>query len=52
MIGHAASAARIVGVSRLGESAARRLAAGPRVIGRVHSVFERAVNSSAPTDAS
>ena len=44
MIGHAASAARIVGVSRLGDSAARRLAAGPRVIGRVHSVFERAVN--------
>ena len=44
MIGHAASAARIVGVSRLGESAARRLAAGPRVIGRVHSVFERAAN--------
>lgn len=51
MIGHAASvvthdtsAARIVGVSRLGESAARRLAASPRVIGRVHSVFERAVN--------
>ena len=44
MIGHAASAARIVGVSRLGESAARRLAAGPRMIGRVHSVFERAVN--------
>jgi Protein of unknown function (DUF2877) len=37
-------ATRIVGVSRLGESAARRLAAGPRVIGRVHSVFERAVN--------
>jgi hypothetical protein len=44
MIGHAASAARIIGVSRLGDSAARRLAAGPRVIGRVHSVFERAVN--------
>ena len=44
MIGHAASAARIVGVSRLGESAARRLAAGPGMIGRVHSVFERAVN--------
>jgi len=44
MIGHAASATRIVGVSRLGESAARRLAASPRVTGRVHSVFERAVN--------
>jgi hypothetical protein len=44
MIGHAARAARIVGVSRLGESAARRLAAGPRMIGRVHSVFERTVN--------
>jgi hypothetical protein len=44
VIGHAASAPRIVGVSRLGESAARRLAASPRVIGRVHSVFERAVN--------
>jgi hypothetical protein len=44
MIGHAASTARIVGVSRLGDSAARRLAAGPRVIGRVHSVFVRAVN--------
>ena len=44
MIGHAASAARVVGVSRLGDSAACRLAAGPRVIGRVHSVFERAVN--------
>ena len=44
MIGHAPRASRIVGVSRLGDSAARRLAAGPRVIGRVHSVFERAVN--------
>ena len=44
MIGHAANAARIVGVSKLGDSAARRLAAGPRVIGRVHSVFERALN--------
>jgi hypothetical protein len=44
MIRYAASAARIVGVSRLGESTARRLAAGPRMIGRVHSVFERAVN--------
>ena len=44
MIGHGASAARIVGVSRLGDSAALRLAAGPRMIGRVHSVFERAVN--------
>jgi hypothetical protein len=44
VIGHAARASRIVGVSRLGDSAARRLAAGPRVIGRVHSVFERAVN--------
>jgi hypothetical protein len=43
-IGHAANPGRIVGVSRLGESAARRLAAAPRVIGRVHSVFERAVN--------
>ena len=44
MIGHGASAARIVGVSRLGGSTAHRLTAGPRVIGRVHSVFERAVN--------
>jgi Protein of unknown function (DUF2877) len=44
MIGHAANAARIVGVSKLGDSAARRLAAGPHVIGRVHSVFERALN--------
>ena len=44
MIRYAGSAARIVGVSRLGASAARRLAAGPRVIGRVHSVFERAAN--------
>ena len=44
MIRYAASTARIVGVSRLGESAARRLAAGPRMIGRVHSVFERAAN--------
>jgi len=50
MIGHGASAARIVGVSRLGDSAARRLAAGPRVIGRVHSVFERAVNLLGPDD--
>jgi hypothetical protein len=44
MIGHAASAARIVGVARLGDSAARRLAASLPMIGRVHSVFERAVN--------
>ena len=43
-IDHAETPRRIVGVSRLGESAARRIAASPCVIGPVHSVFERAVN--------
>src|SRR5262245_646541 len=37
-------ASEIIRVSRIASGAARRLEAGPRLVGHVHSVFERAVN--------
>ena len=39
-----AAETRLVHVQRLAAGAARRLEAAPRALGRVHSVFERAVN--------
>ena len=44
MLGPAMTGREVVGVSGLGANVVRRLDSAPRGLGRVHSVFERAVN--------